>query len=179
MLISESYKEQNKQLHSAGTYGISGYKLAGEVMELCKALNTRDVLDYGCGQRTLEAALTFPIKNYDPCIPGVDAPPEPADIVVCGDVLEHIEPVCLDAVLDDLKRVTRKVGLFVIDTRPAKKTLPDGRNAHLIQEPAEWWFPKLFARFKVVQFTQVEFESRTTPGVIKQAGLLAAVRGPR
>jgi len=30
-----------------------------------------------------------------------------------------------------------------IDTLPARKTLPDGRNAHLIQESQDWWLSKI------------------------------------
>jgi hypothetical protein len=35
---------------------------------------------------------------------------------------------------------------------PALKTLPDGRNAHLIQEPVEWWLPKIMQRFDLQTF---------------------------
>ncbi|HET7548680.1 MAG TPA: methyltransferase domain-containing protein [Usitatibacter sp.] len=152
MKISAEYLDQNKRLHEAGSYGISGWRWAHPVRQLCEQLGTRDVLDYGCGQRTLEKSLGFPIHNFDPCIAGLDAPPEPADIVVCSDVLEHIEPDCLDEVLDDLARLTRRAGFLLIATRPAQKTLPDGRNAHLIQQPPEWWLPKLESRFGIRQF---------------------------
>lgn len=125
---------------------------------MTKAFGSRDILDYGCGQRTLERDLGWAIRNYDPCIPGLDASPDPADVVVCTDVLEHIELECLDEVLDDLRRVTRKAGFFVIATRPAEKTLPDGRNAHLIQEPISWWMPRLEARFVVSQVKEMAGE---------------------
>lgn len=152
--ITPEYLEQNRKLHAVGNYGLSGQRWAPTVLNVCKVAGSRDILDYGCGQRTLERTLGFPIRNYDPCIPGLDAPPEPADVVVCTDVLEHVEPDCLDEVLDDLKRVTRRIGFFVIANRPAKKTLPDGRNAHLIQEPASWWRPKLEQRFQVSQLQE-------------------------
>ena len=151
MRISPDYLEQNRRLHEAGNYGISGGRWTHPVMQLCAQLQTRDVLDYGCGQRMLEKALGFDIHNYDPCIPGLDAPAQPADIVVCADVLEHIEPDCLDAVLDDLQRVTRQAGFFVIATRAADKFLPDGRNAHLIQQEPGWWMPQLEQRFRIGQ----------------------------
>ena len=149
MKISPEYLELNRRLHEGGSYGLSGQKWAQAVRDVCERLDSRDVLDYGCGQRTLERALGFEIHNYDPCIPGLDAKPQPADVVVCTDVLEHIEPECLDEVLDDLQRVTRKAGFFVIANRPAVKTLPDGRNAHLIQEGPDWWLPKLRLRFDI------------------------------
>lgn len=153
-LISDSYRAQNTKLHENPSYGVSGHKFAGLVSDLAEAIATRDILDYGCGKRTLEQALGFPIKNYDPCIAGLDSEPLPADLVVCGDVLEHIEPDYLDNVLDDLARVTKNTAFLVVDTAPAVKTLDDGRNAHLIQEGAAWWMPKILARFNLRYFTR-------------------------
>ena len=77
------------------TYGSSGHKWA----DLVRSFNTKDILDYGCGKRTLEKKLGFEIQNYDPAIPAHEAQPKPAELVFCGDVLEHIEPEKLDAVL--------------------------------------------------------------------------------
>ena len=102
--------------------------------------------------RTLEKALGFKINNYDPCIAGLDSEPKPAEFVVCGDVLEHIEPEYLDNVLDDIQRVTLNTCYLIIATQPAMKILPDGRNAHLIQEGFGWWAPKLAARFNVMSY---------------------------
>jgi hypothetical protein len=81
-------------------------------------------------------------------------PPFPAELVCCIDVLEHIEPDKIDAVLDHLKSLTQGIAFLSIDTGPAKKTLSDGRNAHLIQEGWLWWLPKIDARWDVqtVQF---------------------------
>jgi hypothetical protein len=70
-------------------------------------------------------------------------------------VLEHIEPELLDTVLDDLQRVTMGLGIFTVHTGPAVKVLPDGRNAHLIQQPAQWWLPKFLARFELVAFNRM------------------------
>lgn len=151
-LMSESYKQQNKQLHEGQGYGVSGHKRLQEVLSLAQSLLTRDILDYGCGQKSLEKSLGFPIKNYDPCIAGLDSPPEPADLVVCNEVLEHVELEFLDNVLDDIKRLTKRAAYLVIPTGPALKFLPDGRNAHLIQEGAAWWMPKILARFSLRSF---------------------------
>ena len=71
----------------------------------------------------------------------------PAELVACCDVLEHIEPECLDDVLDHLEELTEVVLFASIHTGPASKKLDDGRNAHLIQQPMEWWLPKLWERF--------------------------------
>ena len=158
MKITPEYVELNRKLHEAGSYGLSGQRWAPTVLNVCESVGSRNVLDYGCGQRTLEKTLGFPVSNYDPCIPGLDGPPAPADVVVCTDVLEHIEPECLEDVLDDLRRVTRRIGFFVIANRPAKKVLPDGRNAHLIQQGLQWWLPKLQSRFTVSQVKEMSGE---------------------
>ena len=51
--------------------------------------------------------------------------------MICTDVLEHIEPDCLQAVLGHLRQVSREYTFVNISTRAAVKSLHDGRNAHL------------------------------------------------
>ncbi len=112
-LISPDYLEQNKALHEAReSYGMSGINSAKYVVEIANAIGTEDILDYGCGKGTLGQCMNIAIKEYDPCIEGKDTPPEPADLVVCTDVLEHIEPDFLDDVLDDLRRLTKRTLLL-------------------------------------------------------------------
>lgn len=149
-LISPEYIALNRQLHDANSaYGVGGEKHVATVLKLCAAIGSRNVLDYGCGKGRLGAALPFGICEYDPAIPGKDAPPRPADLVVCTDVLEHVEPEHLSAVLADLKRCVRQVGFFTIHTGPAQKTLADGRNTHLIQHGIDWW-RKVLGKFFTV-----------------------------
>jgi uncharacterized Rossmann fold enzyme len=165
-LISASYRAQNQQLHEANlAYGVGGGKHAPVVVKLCEALKTRSVLDYGCGKGYLQKALDFPIWEYDPAIPGKDQTPRAADLVVCTDVLEHIEPDKLGYVLGDLQRCVKKVGYFVVHTGPASKTLPDGRNTHLIQRDAQWWRATLSKVFKVGQMKQRGPEAHFVVGV--------------
>src|SRR5881394_1730573 len=156
MLITEDYRRLNAELHSRGNYGVSGHKWASKVFDLAGQCEARTVLDYGCGRGTLGAAMrkNYPdwagdFLEYDPAIPGKETKPTQADLVVCGDVLEHIEPDCLLAVLDDIRSIARKAVFLVVATRLAVKTLADGRNAHLIVEPVEWWLPKLMLRWRV------------------------------
>lgn len=149
MLITESYRELNRQLHVQNpTYGISGARYADIVRKLSDMLGTKDILDYGCGKRTLERDLGFKIENYDPAIRGLDQSPMPADIVVCTDVLEHVEPELLDSVLRDLVKLTKREVVISVHTGPAMKTLADGRNAHLIQQDPDWWLANLRVLFR-------------------------------
>ena len=161
MLITDAYKEQQKQLHAQGNYGVASAGYAATVARLIDQYQVEILLDYGAGSKlTLiktigEQRLVKRKFHYVPYEPAVDAysrSPDPADLVVCLDVLEHIEPDLLDNVLDDLKRVTAKIGFFTVSTGPAAKVLPDGRNAHLIQERAEWWLPKFTDRFTLQSF---------------------------
>ena len=160
MLITDDYRALNRALHQARPdYGRSGHRWARLVERLILENEIDSVLDYGAGKGTLAAHFTpGRIRQYDPCVPGMEAPPEPAELVVCTDVLEHIEPDCLDDVLDDLARVATRLALLVVATRPAVKTLPDGRNAHLIQEPATWWLPQILARFDLAGFNETPGE---------------------
>jgi hypothetical protein len=147
-VISPDYVKLNAQLHRDNlAYGVGGAKHAAVVRKL--AVGKKSVLDYGCGKGKLGQALDFPIWEYDPAIPGKDASPRPAELVVCTDVLEHIEPELLQGVLMDLRRVTKSIGYFVIHTGPAQKMLADGRNAHLIQHGEAWWRKNLAQFFTV------------------------------
>lgn len=148
--ITPSYAKLNADLHASNlAYGVGGGRHAEMVAKMAESMKAESVLDYGCGKGMLAKALKFPIWEYDPAIPEKSTPPRPADLVVCTDVLEHVEPETLDAVMRDLKRVTLKVALVVVHTGPAAKFLADGRNAHLIQKPGKWWERKLRKRFDV------------------------------
>lgn len=154
MLISDEYRKLNEQLHTTNAaYGVNGGRNADVVMEICNKMGSKDVLDYGCGKHGLKNTLGFDIKEYDPAIPGYEQEPEPADIVVCADVMEHIEPENLIDVVEHLESLTKKVIYLVIATRPAIKTLADGRNAHLIVEPVNFWV-RLLSR--VFDFQQID-----------------------
>lgn len=150
-LITEEYRKMNYSLHKErDDYGRSLEQWMPFIKQLIKPGDS--VLNYGCGKSQLKATHDVHVVNYDPAIPGLDAEPEPADIVICSEVLEHIEPECLDDVLDHLRALTKQYCFIVIPNGPAKKCLPDGRNAHLIQEDYKWWLPKLWSRFRIWEF---------------------------
>lgn len=150
-LITEYYRAQNAALHATGRFGGSGFKHAVAVRDFADSLGAVSILDYGCGGSTLAASLQDrDVRQYDPAIPQFAALPEPVDLVVCTDVLEHVEPDCLDAVLAHLVSLSR-LGLYLsIATRlDGKKTLPDGRNPHLLVRSADWWIDRIEALMNV------------------------------
>lgn len=144
-LTSQEYRRQLVGLHESRTWGADGAKHADAVLELFEAYQPKTTLDYGCGENKLAEALkdVFRISGYDPGIPDRAKMPKPCDMLICTDVLEHVEPSKLDAVLDHIWRLTGRVAYFVIDVKPANAVLPDGRNAHLSLHAPEWWVGRL------------------------------------
>jgi hypothetical protein len=146
-IISAEYLAQQRELHRNPHYGVASFHFAATVADIMRKLNIRSVTDYGAGKCNLRLALNklglvFDYFPFDPAFPEY-GPPKPAELMCCIDVLEHIEPEFLDAVLGDLQRITLRVGFLAVATVPAEKNLPDGRNAHLIIQPWAWWQAKL------------------------------------
>lgn len=152
MLITNGYIDQNRLLHKhRADYGIIGARWVKSATDLCKEHGWTTVLDYGCGKGTFARAAPewMHVFEYDPAIEGKETPIE-AELVVCTDVLEHIEPECLDSVLAHIGRMGY-AALLVVSLSRSNKWLPDGRNAHLIVEPKEWWIDKLGEHFRTVK----------------------------
>lgn len=147
MLISEEYRRLNFKLHQKDRkYGSRvRMEIYSDVLELTSLVGKGSVLDYGCGKATMSQYLEC--TNYDPAIIEFSARPQPHDIVACCDVLEHVEPECLDYVLEDIRSLARHFVYLVVSTAPAGKFLEDGRNAHLIVKPANWWCNKIKETF--------------------------------
>lgn len=156
-LISKEYIALNEKLHAdKREYGTSGANYLDDVVSLTRRFKTTDILDYGCGKGTLQQNLPFAIKQYDPAIKKHAEMPLPSDIVICTDVLEHIEPECINDVLSHISSLVKKVGYLSAETKPAVKFLADGRNAHLIVEPAIWWINKINEYFHIERFVEME-----------------------
>lgn len=154
MLISQEYRDLNAQLHRDNpSFGNDNFGWSQYALTLVNGNGYKTVLDYGCGKGKLKVTLEgFPceVREYDPAIEGKDGPPEAAELVVCCDVLEHIEPVHLNAVLRHLRDLAQRRLFATICCRPAGKTLADGRNAHLIVKPNEWWRSKMGDYFQIL-----------------------------
>ena len=141
------------KLHENPNYGIASTYFAPIVDDVITQFKINDLLDYGAGKLRLRDSIKSEVNYtaYEPSNPEYADTPEPTEFVTCIDVLEHIEPELFDNVLNELQRVTLKYGFFTIHTGPALKTLPDGRNAHLIQQPYTWWQPKIKDRFEIIK----------------------------
>lgn len=154
--ISAAYLSMQQEMHRNPHYGVASKALAPAVRSVIKRYGIRSLADYGAGKCNLRKALRergvwrldyFP---YDPAFPEY-GPPRPAQLVCCIDVLEHIEEDFLPQVLLELQSITQQYGFFSVHCGPARKTLPDGRNAHIIQKPSSWWLPRLCEYFEVAE----------------------------
>ena len=151
-LISDYYVEQNSKLHeNVPAYGSKGWRNSEIVSDIVKNYQAHSILDYGCGKGGLRSHLGKIVHNYDPAIKKWSALPDSADVVVCADVMEHIEPECLHDVLTHIASLTRKVAFFTIACCPAKQRLPDNTNTHKIIEKPEWWQEKVDEYLDVVR----------------------------
>jgi hypothetical protein len=135
-MISKEYRKQNQIMHANGKFdGHDALIYLPEIEDAKKRFNVQSTLDFGCGTGVLPDTT-----RYDPCVPVYAAYPEPHDMVVSTDVLEHIEPEHLLDTLQEIADLTLVVGFHAICLEPDKsKLLPDGRNPHQsLHLPKEW-----------------------------------------
>lgn len=151
-------------VHSSRVYGTSSVKYVRFLRPQIRLLNPKSILDYGCGQsRFLESLALDPtpeLLRYDPAIPDYATPPSTAaELLVNIDVLEHIDEADLDGVLSQMRSLCEEA-IIVVDTSPAKHTLPDGRNAHVTLRSHDWWREQIERHFGPVFSIPVPRRSR-------------------
>jgi hypothetical protein len=140
-----------RKTHEKRVYGTSSVKYLRFLRPWMRIAAPASILDYGCGQSKFLDILGLgegvALWRYDPAIAEYAAKPKaPADLLVNIDVLEHIEEKDIDGVLADMRASCRRA-LIVVDTKAAKHTLPDGRNAHVTLKPHAWWRERITRHF--------------------------------
>jgi len=137
-----------KYVEAGKPWGQSAYRFFDEILAFYKQLGANTLLDYGCGQQTLQAMMgkqtpLIRVTGYDPGIEGRGALPKPADLVVCTEVLEHVEFNCLNKVLGHINSLALRGAYLTIACSESGEVLSDGRNAHLTIESPAWWLQKM------------------------------------
>jgi len=119
---------------------------------------SKTLLDYGCGKAgayehaTAQSPDGQTVKGlraiwgldeiclFDPgYAPYQEFPTGMFDAVISTDVLEHITKEDMDWVVAEILGFAQKFAFLNIACYPAKKTLPNGENAHITQESPSWW----------------------------------------
>lgn len=138
--------------------GISLPRQAHRIRSLIARTGTRTVLDYGCGKGTQYRPAPIAqggvvrwnsiqeywgvesIRCYDPGYePFSELPQGRFDGVVCTDVLEHCPEDDLDWIIGGLFGYAQKFVFANVACYPARKTLPNGENAHCTIRPGSFW----------------------------------------
>lgn len=172
-LISDQQRRLNESLHQKNSnYGnrADGAGMAGRLPEALRRMHElgicNSVLDYGTGKGKLverlkaELPRSVRVQGYDPAVPSYSQKPSGSfDILICLDVLEHIELNSIDAVLRDISELTHQFCYLVIDLQPAVKKLADGRNAHILLAPPEWWVTRIAQLFPCVSSFPIYHEA--------------------
>jgi hypothetical protein len=142
---------------------------APRIRAIVQKTGARAILDYGCGKGTqyLPATVTengLPKWNsiqeywgvdsiacYDPGYEPFSKLPEGKfHGVVCTDVLEHCPEEDLEWIVSELFAYSTKFVFANVACYPARKSLPNGENAHCSILPVERWnelFNSVAARF--------------------------------
>jgi hypothetical protein len=143
--------DQYRRIHASAAYGTTSVKNLRFIRPEIQLLKPASIVDYGCGQSQLVdlLELRYPanLVRYDPAIPAFAHKPAGVfDLLINVDVLEHIEETDVDDVIGEMRSLCRHA-LIIIDTKPAKKLLSDGRNAHVTIRSHGWWQARLARHF--------------------------------
>jgi len=131
---------------------------AEKINHYIEDLDLVTLLDYGSGKAKFHKKLNAVVTPYDPAVPEFQKlPDEDFDGVICTDVLEHVPEDELDDVLTQIFNRARYFVYFSISTKPAKKTLPNGENAHCTIKPEGWW-EEYISEYQTSQVVSINFD---------------------
>ena len=154
MLATNSYKKQlymQHEIHTSWGHGASINKFK-HCLHFLEKEECKTIIDYGCGKSNLkdfvEKNYNYEVTEYDIGIEGKDVLNNKADFIVCVDVLEHIEPECLEDVLKHIHRHATKGVYFSICLVASYGFFKDGSNLHTIIKNGDWWYSKVLQYFK-------------------------------
>lgn len=157
---------------------------AGTIKQLLMKYGARTLLDYGAGKGrqylplkvTVEGMGTFnsipefweaTVQCYDPAYPPHMAlPASRFDGVICTDVLEHCPEEDMPWIVDELFSYATSFVFANVACYPARKTLPNGENAHTTIKPVSWWqelFRQSSARHQDIPYLVIVEEAVETP----------------
>ena len=167
MSYSDSYKNTLRELHQSKAFGNKS-GIPQEVIDCIEKYQVKSFLDFGCGKGYFLQALKekYPdieIFGFDPANENFQKLPDSVDMIYSSDVFEHIEPENLEETVLDLKSRCKKVMYHLIACHPAKRIMNDGRNAHLIIQPPDWWRRLLTANLHLNIVQEKTIQKHATP----------------
>lgn len=144
--------------------GSSLFPHLARIKTLIAATEAKTILDYGAGKglqyrphkivvggaHVADGVAEYwdvdEVQCYDPGYPPHSTRPQGRfDGVICTDVLEHCPEQDLPWILEEIFGYARRFVYLNVACYPARKTLPNGENAHATVRPADWWRGKVAA----------------------------------
>ena len=155
-LVSDEYRAKIESVTQKMPWGGDVVGSVPRIYKYATEHNCKSILDYGSGKSDFLKTMDrdhpdhgFQINQYEPARPELAGDPVASDMVICVDVLEHIEPDKLDNVLDHIALKTNKIFYFKVCLLPSFNSFEDGTNLHLIVEPKEFWLDKLSKHYTI------------------------------
>jgi len=183
--LIEQYKnlhlngEQKLNLPPENTFpGFSILPHIDHIKHMIKKADADFLLDYGCGKGAQYAVPivdvgigekellvdywdVMSVHCYDPCVKEFsELPQEKFDGVISTDMLEHCSEEDIPWILSEMFSYANNFLYVNVACYPAKKTLPNGENAHCTVKSPEWWDNEL--NLAGEKFSHVEWEARLT-----------------
>ena len=163
---SKALHERNKEYGKVSEYFKKGHMkceltIPKAVSSAAKVEPISNLLDHGCGKGGLiellkqDSSILQEVSGYDPGVNNFsNKPAKKWDIVTSIDVLEHIGRDQIGFTLNEISNLTSKFFFFCIDLLPASKKI-DGRNAHFLIAPSDWWIQQIKIEFPVMTIIEV------------------------
>ena len=167
-LYARMHLEGETRLGIAPEQTFPGSSLARHIVRikrLVDATGAKTILDYGAGkglqyrpqkivvdgQHVADGIAEYwdvdEVRCYDPGYgPHSSLPDGKFDGAVCTDVLEHCPEEDLAWILDEILGYAEKFAYLNVACFPARKSLPNGENAHATVRSPDWWRDLVTAR---------------------------------
>jgi SAM-dependent methyltransferase len=152
-LIEATKFHASNQEHWVGE-ALAEYK--HNIYEIIKNNNIKTILDYGCGKAKFHSILFnnkkipgsplgIDITKYDPAIAQyANKPTGTYDLVLCIDVMEHVQEDKVDEVLKDIFQLFSNRSIFNNYLLSCNcRYYLNGKNAHYTIKEPDWWKEKL------------------------------------
>jgi len=146
---NELYKNESEEWKIFSRENIYNFYMKDGTVKLidffCEQYDINTIIDYGCGFDVNHFGVSLPphipVYNYDPFIEKFSTKPnKSADLIVCYNVLNIIEPKFFDDVLDDIYELMNK--MFICNIRVPGQWIFDSK----------FYIEKISNKFQIKEF---------------------------